>query len=275
VFASQASGARFHIEHLAQDTNPVPYRHVQDLTVSELSVVVRRGLVPHFGAELVVPARTVVNRIRFEDLAHQPYVPVEPDTHHRNETLNGVGDPTLSLLAAWPRGEWTVGGRAGVSVPLGKTEPNPFALGRLGLRHEHIQFGTGTFGPLLGAGAARKLGGGALSTSVLARVPLGTNSHGYRVGARLGGNATYAHPIPAGFGGVLGLDLQREWAETWDQRIEEEGNLGRTDVLLLAGVTRVFAGVGALALEVRIPVSSHAHGEQADYPLVYSLGWSR
>ncbi len=40
---------------------------------------------------------------------------------------------------------------AGATLPLGKTEEDPFRLGNKGLQHLHIQFGTGTFDPLLEA----------------------------------------------------------------------------------------------------------------------------
>ena len=74
----------------------------------------------------------------FEDLARQPYVPPRPDTHHRNETLLHVSDPQIALLLGRPAGAWTLNTSLGASVPLGGTEPNPFALGRLGLPHQHF-----------------------------------------------------------------------------------------------------------------------------------------
>ena len=50
----------------------------------------------------------------------------------------------LLLHGAKGAGEWTLSARAGTSLPVGRTEPNPSALGREGLPHEHIRFGTGT-----------------------------------------------------------------------------------------------------------------------------------
>jgi hypothetical protein len=111
---------------------------------------VARGL----GVEAVVALRGVRTRIRFEDVRHQPIVVPNGSIHHRNETLSGPGDPWLLLHRAQVLGAWTLAARGGVSVPLGRTEPNPFDLGRRGLPHQHIQFGTGTWDPLVGVGRA-------------------------------------------------------------------------------------------------------------------------
>ncbi|MAT54073.1 MAG: hypothetical protein CMN32_06295 [Saprospirales bacterium] len=74
------------------------------------------------------------------------------DIHHRSETYNGVSDLRL-LLAHRINGFLLKNGRLdfalGTSLPTGRTEENPLTAGELGLRHLHIQFGSGTFDPLL------------------------------------------------------------------------------------------------------------------------------
>ncbi|MBI1342442.1 MAG: hypothetical protein GC171_05865 [Terrimonas sp.] len=74
------------------------------------------------------------------------------DIHHRTENYTGISD--LRLLAARrfigflsPKGRLDLA--FGTSLPIGKTEQNPLLLGREGKKHLHIQFGTGTFDPLL------------------------------------------------------------------------------------------------------------------------------
>jgi len=62
---------------------------------------------------------------------------------------------------------------------------------------------------------------------------------------------------------------------TGEGTIEEEGNLGRTDLLLAAGLGRPVPPAGFLGLQVRIPIRTWAHGEQVKYPLLVSLAWSR
>src|SRR5262249_52361251 len=141
-----------------------------------------RGLRPGLGLGLTVPLRMVRDRIRFEDLARQPYTPPNPDTHHRDETLTHLADPRVSLLASRAAGAWTVGGGVGTTIPLGRTEPNPFALGRLGLPHQHVQFGTGTWNPIANAVAARGLGAFGIHAAASATLVFSRNEHGYQPG---------------------------------------------------------------------------------------------
>ena len=42
-----------------------------------------------------------------------------------------------------------------MTLPLGRTVEDPFALGDMGLPHEHSQFGTGTFGFVAARGLAQ------------------------------------------------------------------------------------------------------------------------
>jgi len=67
---------------------------------------------------------------------------------------------------------------------LGRTEENPFELGRRGLPHQHFQFGTGTWDPILGLGAGRRLGSVNLALTGLFRFVVAESSRGYRAGNR-------------------------------------------------------------------------------------------
>jgi hypothetical protein len=74
------------------------------------------------------------------------------DIHHRNETYTGLSD--FRLLAA-QRFNNFLGKKGrldlafGTSLPIGKTENDPLKAKNEGVKHLHIQFGTGTFDPLL------------------------------------------------------------------------------------------------------------------------------
>lgn len=74
------------------------------------------------------------------------------DIHHRTETYTGISDFRL-LFAHRINGYLSKKGRLdlafGTSLPVGKTEKNPLEAGEEGEKHLHIQFGTGTFDPLL------------------------------------------------------------------------------------------------------------------------------
>lgn len=247
--------------------------HVQHFTMTDTAASVARGFGGGFGLESVAFLRHVTSRIRYEDLDRRPIVVPEGDIHHRNETLVGPGDPWLMAVAGRRVGAWSMALRGGVTIPLGQTEANPFDLGRRGLRHQHIQFGTGTWDPLAGLGVARRLGDVVTSASVLARLPVSENRHGYRAGRRLQVTTAADRRIHGPWRAQAGLDYAHETAETWDGRIEEEGNLGRSDLLLAAGIVRQL-GSRALALNVRVPLRTRSNGVQVDYPAIFSIGWA-
>ncbi|HRJ30995.1 MAG TPA: hypothetical protein PLV21_03475 [Cyclobacteriaceae bacterium] len=73
------------------------------------------------------------------------------DIHHRNETYTGLSDLRF-LIAHRFNGFLGASGRldvaVGSSLPIGKTEDDPLAAKAEGVKHLHIQFGTGTFDPL-------------------------------------------------------------------------------------------------------------------------------
>jgi len=114
------------------------FRHNQDLYPSELRTMIEVGLTRAIGAEMHIPLRLVRTTIRYTDPTGQPYVPLDADVHHRNETLYGVGDPwLLGRIGGTLRGWWLLA-RGGLSVTLGGIQPDPFALGERDLRHQHI-----------------------------------------------------------------------------------------------------------------------------------------
>jgi hypothetical protein len=141
-------------------------------------------------------------KVRYETLDGQPFVPPYGDIHHRSETLRGIGDGQLTAL--FPLGPFQLG--AGLSLPFGHTVPDPIELGREGKTHEHIQFGTGTVDPLLSILWSRplpNLGGLVVSAGVDAQIPLYENSHGFRAPASVRWSAGPSLPL-----GTTGLSLQ-------------------------------------------------------------------
>jgi hypothetical protein len=267
-------GTLTHTEHVATDEGDI--WHVQDFTTTQIGLTVARGLRPGLGLELVAGIRQVTSRVRFLTPERQPLVLAQGSIHHRNETLIGGTDGALLLHAARTVMKWSLAGRVGVSLPLGSTVVNPFALGRLGLPHEHIQFGTGTFDPLLGFAAGRRLGRSTLVASVDTRVVVYANRHGYRAGDRFHGSGSLTHPIGSNkWTGTLGVDVIREKSETWAGKRETEGNLGRTDGLVLLSVGRPVGRSGAWNLTAQVPFLTQAVGAQIHCPLIMSVGWSR
>lgn len=168
--------------------------------------------------------------------------------------------------------------RAGVTFPVGKTEPDPFILGEQGLSHQHAQFGTGTFNPVVGAEARKDFRApfngsvGAYGIAIL--VPY-SNHHGYQaghrfsVGTQLAGKIGLKGPILRG-GLMLAAETPEKWASTPNPT---EGNLGRTDLLLDVGVLYSFSKDWNASFVLRVPLSTEALN-QVSYPAIGELGFS-
>lgn len=272
-FSASLVGTPLHIEHVESENVVTPYWHDQHLVVAELNAIAVRGVAPGIAASISVPVRYVRDRIQFRDLAGQPYVPPIPDQHHRNETLIRPGDVALGLAFERPLGAWSAAVSPGISIPTGRTEANPFALGRLGLPHQHIQFGTGTWDPMLSVSALRAAGAFTWIAGANARWSLYDNPRGFRAGDRYGLRLDAGRTI-GGWNAKSGLSFSHERAERWDGRIEEEGNLGRTDLDLVLGLGRTTA-IGTWALNAQIPMISRSTGSQVRYPVIVSTTWSR
>jgi hypothetical protein len=252
---------------------PPPYNHVQRLYAADLTLDAAYGVTPWLGLELVAPIRQVTTTIRYTDLAGHPYTPDPPDVHHRNETLIGPADPWLLAQLGGIRGAWAVSGRVGATVPIGRTEPNPFTLGEMGLAHEHIQFGSGTVDPLLGAAVERRFAGWSLAATALARLTLYRNDHGYQAGPRVFSSLMATSPLGTRvWAFTAGADLFHEWAERWDGVVREEGNIGRTDVLASAGASLRLGAGWTMTATAKVPVYVAATGAQVSYPAILQLG---
>lgn len=106
------------------------------------------------------------------------------DIHHRNETYRGVSD--MDLLLGYTRHGLLrqrdmLVVKFGTTLPLGKTEKDPWMLGDMGMQHLHIQFGTGTFNPIADLRYSLPIYGGLRgNVSVRGKMPFYENSKTYQ-----------------------------------------------------------------------------------------------
>ncbi len=247
----------------------IPIIHDQHIILSEARLAFDVGLTERFGASAMIPVRIVSTTIDYRDGMGNIVQLSSPNIHHRDETLTGLGDPML--LGSYSLRGVTL--RAGASLPFGKTEKDPFALGDMDLPHEHIQMGTGTVNPVLSAEVSVpwkkwQFGGYALTQQILYE-----NGKGYQAGDR------YAVGIGArrGFAGNwlarAGVDMQAESSERWQGKLHpEEGNQGRIDVMLSLGASWAVTDRLSLDTAVKIPFITHVVGGQLDMPALVELG---
>ncbi|NVB77156.1 MAG: hypothetical protein HOV81_02070, partial [Kofleriaceae bacterium] len=189
-----------------------------------------------------------------------------PFVHHRNETLQGLGDPWLYGRAAKKVGSFLVGGRLGMTLPLGRTVEDPFVLGDMGIAHEHSQFGTGTVGLVAGADLSRELGRFHVELAALTLQTFYDNSHGYRAGDR--------YAVMLGIASHVGSKRLRlrttvesvwETAETWSGVVHtDDGNVGRTDILAGLEATWQLNDRWRVGVSVKLPAYTHIEGGQLE-----------
>jgi hypothetical protein len=281
--ALSASGTAVRVVHEARcpDIGPVcltraepPQVHDQVFSVGELRALVDYAFHEHFSVELQLPFRVTNTTIQYRRLNGTLFTPDEPDLHHRNETLLGLGDPWLTAKTVWTLGPATLGGRLG--LPVGRTEENPFALGRLGQRHQHVQFGSGTFDPIAGIDGKLPIGVFTLAMYGQAQLVLGQNAKGFRAGNRYATGLSGEGPLIGHLRGSLGVDVINEQPERWLGVVAQDGNLGRTDVLVGGALSYRF-GSTTLSLSAKFPVYQHfiTHGShdpgQLTYPVIVNV----
>lgn len=165
------------------------HRHHVKLNTFRIDVGLKYHLTSKWLLEANLPYETKTQEATLEEI--DPITPEEweavirnRDNHHRNEIYIGPRDTDIFL------GYQTQGllrendfliGRIGTTIPLGKTEEDPWKLGDAGLKHLHIQFGTGTFDPIADLHYSLPVYKGLrASASVRGKLPFYENSKTYR-----------------------------------------------------------------------------------------------
>jgi hypothetical protein len=259
-----------------------PQQHDQRFYVGELRPIVALGLTDVFAVEAQVPVRVVSTTIQFRRLDGTPFEPDYENIHHRNETLYGVADPWLLGRASGAIGKVRITTRAGLGLPAGSTEEDPFARGRAGLSHQHIQFGTGTVHPVFAIDAGVPIDRTRIGAYAQALVFVYENARGYHAGNRyttglFADAEAFTPKLRLGLSG----DVLNEQPERWGGVVQQDGNVGRTDVL--AGVSASYAfGRVVASVTFKTPVYQHFirrhdHGGdpgQLTYPGILNLAVS-
>lgn len=241
----------------AQQDEP-PQVHDQRFWIGQVRFFGTYAFDSRWSVEVQGQLKLLRSGITYRDLEGREFVPPYIDIHHRNETLFGLTDP-------WLLGRWTAQFsalrttlRGGVTAPLGSTQENPFERGMRGAAHQHLQFGTGTWDPVLGGELAWREGALGILAYGVGLVSLYDNRHGYRSGARVAGGLAFSWALSDKWTLQATSDVMHEGAETWGGVRYDEGNLGRTDVLVGGGASARLGGL-RLGFGLRVPVFTKVH----------------
>jgi hypothetical protein len=256
-----------------------PQLHDQRFNIGEVRLSAAYGLWRWLGVEAQLPLRLNHTTVEYTRLDGSAFEPDYEQIHHRDETLVGPGDPWLLARGDFRVGTIALVAKMGASLPVGSTEENPFALGDMGLPHQHIQFGAGTVAPIAALSSSMPLGPSWRAMAhAQAQLFVASNHHGYRPGNRFTAGLSGGRSFGA-FTGLLGLEVATERSERWNGEVLQDGNLGRTDLLAGAVASYRLGGV-SLGLGVKVPVyqdivtAGDEHG-QLSYPAIVELSVER
>ena len=248
--------------------------HRQRISLWDARLGVDATLSRRLGVALSLPLRLLRTSIRYlEDDSGAQVDIAGAGIHHRDETLTGLGDAELSARVPWRLGAWRLEPRVGLTLPTGRIEANPFDDDDE--RHQHVQFGTGTWNPVLAVDAeyaATKWHAGGYASATLM---LKENALGYRAGHRFSGGLAVGTGFGlAGWDFSAALDVQAELAERWDGIVHtDDGNQGRLDVLAGVGVSWSFRKDWFASASVKLPAYTYVVGGQLDYPAIGMLSF--
>ncbi len=170
------------------------HRHDVKLNIFRVDVGLKYQLGSHWVLEANVPYETKVQEATIEEI--DPVTPEQWDAivrngnnHHRNETYTGLADGDISLAhhvhGIFKEDDFFTG-RIGTTIPFGKTKEDPWKLGAAGLEHLHIQFGTGTFNPIVDLHYSLPVYKGlSANASIRGKLPFYENSKTYRASREL------------------------------------------------------------------------------------------
>ncbi len=131
--------------------------HHVSMSMSRFNLGLHYQLNPRTKLALVLPYSIKNQSAKIEWEASNPSVSDQDAAirngyiHHRDETYRGFEDLNLTTNYHWNGFTSIKNDRitlsAGLSIPTGKIEPDPYKLGDVGKKHLHLQFGTGTLTP--------------------------------------------------------------------------------------------------------------------------------
>jgi thiol-disulfide isomerase/thioredoxin len=248
----------------------IPIVHDQDLTITEARLALDVGLTRRFSASLMLPVRLVSTRIRYLNGSGSEVDLVTPSTHHRNETLSGVADPMLLVAATATWDGLRITTRGGVSIPLGRTEDDPFA--NPDLPHQHIQMGNGTVNPVLSIEAGYGSGRWRVAGFGYTQQTFYENSKGYQAGDRYAAGIALRRALGR-WSVRAGVEVQVETYETWNgMRYTDEGNQGRIDAMVATGASWAVSERLSLDASLKIPFVNHVVNGQLNMPALLEVG---
>lgn len=202
---------------LCAELNIPDHEHHQRIDWLRLAPGASVSLGRGWQASLQLPVDVRVLGIEYTTLDGDAYKPPYGDIHHRDEVLRGLTDGRAMVWRYTSVADRVlIGLGAGSTLPLGRTESDPFTRGARGLEHQHAQLGTGTFAPLFSVSGILfgPRWGGWLALD--ARTPLYANQKGYEPPLSLGASLGPTFRVIPDLQLMVTIDGLYETPERWN-----------------------------------------------------------
>ena len=248
---------------LCATTDLPPHTHALDTRQWRAQLGGAVGLGGGWQLQLQLPVERRVIDVEYATLDGRAYAPPYRDIHHRDEVVAGLADGSLRLGHLHRGAGPLIAVDGGMTIPLGGTQPDPFALAAAGRWHQHNQLGVGAPLVLGGAGLlwAAKPWGGAVQGGL--RAPIVENGEGYRAPLTLNLGAGPSRRLWTGAVGMSAVELLREGPERWSGA--QHG--GRTAVQLSLALDQALGPHLSAQVDLRAPLwqhdDAHSHGQGA------------
>lgn len=279
-----------------------PSRHELDLMLFSVNLGGSYYFNDWLGVRLTLPVRIVsIDATFIDDSANimDDFV----STHHRDETIVGPGDLSLSATTRHSGQfnsslSWFLATSLGITLPTGNVVDNPEVLGEIwGLNHQHIFFGRGMPAPILGFNGSLRTSWGFFEGGVNATIPfIETASKEYVQTEEPPGHGGHHHdwneyelgeylaPVTVttdfGVGSKFGTE---DWSFTGTAQIQHEeqakwqgipqDNTGRTEILVGVRSSLSISESMMLDLNIRVPVYLYTPSVSATIEMPFLLGF--
>lgn len=248
------------------------HRHAVSLDFTRIETEVQHTLADGWDVWLRVPYDIKDQSVSIELVdpatqAEQEAMERNSFIHHRDDTYRGISD--LKLLGAHWRSSAFRSGDAfelalGTSIPVGKTEPDPIMAGDAGEEHLHIQFGSGTFDPLLELYYATAVSSGIVLRGFgLGRFPFYQNDKTYRGPIEVSsGLSIEQHDVFATISLRAVYSFFYQGYAYWDG--ERDPNTGLLSNSVVLGATSDVGWRTSLGVAVRYPFAQRTLSSEGD-----------
>jgi hypothetical protein len=253
-------------------------RHEVTLLTMDLNLQTQLGVLSWLDVRLMLPLRFVGVKAQFFDKSGEVLKNYN-SIHHRNETLVGIGDPSLQVgfrpVPLSQKQRWLVEFGAGVSLPLGRIEKDPNQAGRDGKEPQHIMFGSGTFDPMffVTAGYIGKIT--SLTVNGFFRKAFYENIYGLQEGLRfrvsLTGESTFGLET---WSFLLRVAYSHQEPGLWSGKLDPDAASGRTDLILTVGVFWRPNNNWQVHCQISVPNTLNIVGGELSHPFILGIGAS-